>query len=121
LNAIGYSVADLEGTERELADLLEKESRYSGNNPNNYVPSIRLLMRRRDTIAELLKGRGEVPENEEEAVNRRLVEAFPNAQSKQVVTFESARHRKRFRPPETSRSGRAVTQWEHWWEPFGES
>jgi hypothetical protein len=120
VNSVGYSVADLEKVERELAELTEKESRYSGNNPDKYAAGIRSLQRQRDTIAAELKRRGEIPETEEEALNLRLDEAFPNPRSRQVIKFEGARYRKRFIPAETSRSGKSVTRWDSFWEPVDE-
>lgn len=120
MSSVGYSVADLETVKRELADLVEKESRYSGNNPDKFAAGIRSLARQRDAIAADLRGRGELPETEEEALTRRLDESYPNARSRQVVTLEGTRYRKRFRPAETSRSGKTVTRWEHFWEPVDE-
>lgn len=121
MSAVGYSLADLEEVERDLAELLEQESRYSGNNPNKYAAGIRSLVRRRDEITEDLKRRGEIPETDEEALQRRLDEAFPKARSRQLVTFEGARYRKRFVPAETSRSGKSVTRWDSFWEPVDET
>lgn len=121
MNSAGYSLDDLARAKRELAELVEQESRYNGNNPNKYAAGIRSLVRQRDQIAADLKRRGEIPETAEEELARRLDAAFPNARSRQVVTFEGTRYRKRFRPAERSRSGKTVTRWDFWWEPVGES
>ena len=112
-----YTVDDLERVKKDLAKLVDSEARYSGNNPDKYTAGIRSLVRQRDAIADELKRQGLLPEEEEEALTRRLDEVFPNARNRQVVEFEGARYRKRFRPAGHSRSGKTVTDWEHWWEP----
>lgn len=120
MSSEGYSIDDLNQVKSRLADLLEAESRYSGNNPDKYTSGIKQLVRERDAIIAHLKAQGDLPETEEERLTRRLDEAFPNARSRQVVEFEGQRYQKRFRPAEHSRSGKTVTRWDHWWEPVGE-
>ena len=121
MNPENWSLDDLENVKTELAELVERETRYSGNNPEKFSSGIRALVRQRDEITADLKQRGILPEKDEEALIRRLDDAFPHAASKQVVEFEGMRYRKRFRPAETSRSGKTVTHWEHWWEQVDNS
>jgi hypothetical protein len=115
-----YSLDDLEKVQRELAELLDAEDRYTGNNPNKYQSGIQALVSQRDEITAALKRQNDIPETKDEKLNRLLDQAFPKAHGKQVVVFEGHRYKKDFRPAEHSRSGKSVTRWESWWEQLVE-
>jgi hypothetical protein len=51
------------------------------------------------------------PLTEKELLDKELDEAFPNAQSKQIVEHKGRKYRRRFWPLDKSRSGKTVHEW----------
>ena len=111
------TLEDLARAERQLKDLVERDADYRGNNPDKFTSGLRMLTAERDRLLADLKDQGLIPETDEEVLTRTLDAVFPDARSRQVVTHEGRKYRKRFRPAEYSRSGKSVNRWEHWWEP----
>lgn len=67
------------------------------------------------TIQESLKGQGIIELSEKEKLEKGLDLKFPNAQSKEIVTYNNQKFQKRFYLIAKSRSGKTVQAWGEEW------
>lgn len=110
-----YTLEDYEQAKKELKGWMERWNDYTGNNPDKYQADIRAARNRLAEIEADLKRRGVLELSEREKLEKRLDEAFPNAQSKEIVKFEGKQYRRRFLAADKTRSG-AVVRWDKYWE-----
>lgn len=83
-----------------LNELNDRWENYSGNNPSKYQADLRLARQTVREIEQYLKDTGLLALTEKEKLEKQLGEAYPNAQSKQVVTFNGKKYIRRFWPVE---------------------
>ena len=110
-----YTIEDLERARAELKSWSDRFANYSGNNPNKYQADIKAARQKVRMIEDDLKARGVLPLTEQEQLEKELDEAFPNAQSRQIVEYRGKRYQRKFFPLEKSRSGKTVTAWGKKW------
>lgn len=113
----------LENYHAALAELKAAEDRfdrYNGNNPDKFKSQISAAHFRVLTIERELKNAGVLARSPEEERNLQLDKAFPDAKSKEVVSWNGQQYVRRFYPAVTSRSGKTVRLWEKRWEPVRE-
>ena len=107
---------DYEAAKARLTAVEERWANYSGNNPDKYRSELRSAREDINAIKADLKRRGLLPLTEAERLHAALDRAFPTARSKEVVTFEGVRYRRRFFPATLSNSRKSVRTWEVTWE-----
>lgn len=115
------TLATLAIAREALSALMEADANYSGNNPDKYRSRLRHASREVELIEAELRARGllGVPEPTElEVLHARIDAAFPNAQSREVVSFEGQRYRRQFYPVAKSNSGKTVKEWGRTWIPL---
>ncbi|MEW6613015.1 MAG: hypothetical protein ACOY5C_12270 [Pseudomonadota bacterium] len=111
-----YSLRDYEEAKAELEQWKKRWENYSGNNPNKYQADIKAVRRKLELIESALKKDGLLAVSEKEQLADTLDAAFPNADNKEIVSFEGKRYMRRFYPLEKSRTGKTVTEWGKSWE-----
>ncbi|APC11832.1 MULTISPECIES: hypothetical protein [Providencia] len=99
----------------ELKKIEERNSNYSGNNPNKYDASIRDARIKVRILDAKAKSEGLIELNNSEKLNRILDEKYPNAKSKKIVEYEGAKYIKRYFPVVKSRSRKTVREWGSSW------
>lgn len=99
-----------------LASLSAKQDNYSGNNPNKFRADIEAARARLAAIELSLKRGGVLQRSPAEERDAELDLAFPNAQSKEVVTWQERQFIKRFTPTGKSLSGKTTLGWTSHWE-----
>jgi hypothetical protein len=111
-----YTINDLKKANAEL-DEIEKRwaAAYSADCPNPLDAEAKLLAGKVRDIEEDLKRRGIIPYTDHELAEESLDAAFPNAQSKEVVTYNGKRYQRRFYPIEKSKTGKTVRKWRKEW------
>jgi hypothetical protein len=115
-----YTLDDLKQAEETLVYLEERGDSYRGNNPNTGrgIETARLevsLIKDHLRAAGILPPVPPRPPTEKELLEKELDEAFPNAQSKQIVTHKGQKYQRRFWPFDKSRSGKTVHVWTRSW------
>ncbi|MEA9705213.1 hypothetical protein [Xanthomonas campestris] len=113
-----YTLEDHARAAEALSLLRAKENNYSGNNPNKFRADIE---RARATLIAIelgLKEDGTLQRTPEEDRDAQLDLAFPNAQSKEVVTWQGKHFMKCFTPTGKSLSGKTVFGWKPYWKEF---
>jgi len=75
----------------------------------------KLVAKKVREIEEDLKRRGIIPYTDHELAEASLDAAFPNAQSKEIVTYNGRRYLRRFYPVEKSKTGKTVRKWGKEW------
>jgi hypothetical protein len=117
-----YTLEDLERAERDLREGDNGRHNNHGRTRRNHmmameqVSSIRQQLIRRG----LLKPVPPRPVTEKELLEKELDKAFPNARSKQIVRYKGTKYQRRFRPLDTSRSGKTVFEWRGYWVEIDE-
>ncbi|WP_422376667.1 hypothetical protein [Roseibium sp.] len=111
-----YSLDDLAEARAELEKWRGAFERYDGNNPGKYQTDIKNAREKVDRITASLKASGVLERTEHEKLEARIDAVFPNARSKEVVSFEGRQYMRKFWPEEKSRSGKTVTRWGKGWE-----
>lgn len=111
-----YTLEDYENAKAELASWNERWENYSGNNPDKYQADIKAAERKVRDIERYLKDIGVLELTEKEKLEKDLDQAFPGAQSKEVVEYNGKKYRRRYWPIEKSRSRKTVTEWGKSWE-----
>jgi hypothetical protein len=112
-----YTLDDLKRAEERLAGSQAYRDSYVSNNPNKYRNNDKYLRLEVVIIKEHLTADGALPPvpprplTEKELLDKELDEAFPNAQSKQIVEHKGRKYRRRFWPLDKSRSGKTVHEW----------
>lgn len=99
-----------------LASLSARRDNYSGNNPNKFRADIESAKARLAAIELSLKRVGVLQRSPAEERDAELDLAFPNAQSKEVVTWRGRQFIKRFTPTGKSLSGKTPLGWTSHWE-----
>jgi hypothetical protein len=112
---MAYTLDDLANAEREVEACRERIDNYRRNNPNHGRAAIPAAQARVDVIVANLKRQGLMPVSNEELLEAELDRAFPNAKSREVVTFNGKKYRRRFSPGRVSRAGN-VMSWLRSWE-----
>lgn len=107
---------DLEIAKADLLRIQELWENYAGNNPGKYETQLRAARGRVRRLTQACKAAGAIERTPHEVLEARLDAAFPTAESRQIVEFESGYYRRRFRAVELSRSRKTVMEWEPWWE-----
>jgi hypothetical protein len=110
------TVQDYEAAKARLAAVVERWANYNGNNPDKYRSELQAAREALATIEADLKRLGLVPLTETERLHAALDRTFPNAESKEIVTFEGIRYRRRFLPATYSKSSKSVRTWNATWE-----
>lgn len=108
-----------EAAKVRLAAVQERWANYSGNNPDKYRSELREAQEHLAAIEAELKRLGLLPMTDAERLGAALDRAFPNARSKEIVTFEGARYQRRFYPATRSNSGKSVRSWDATWKLLG--
>ena len=109
-------IEEHEAAKVRLAALQERWANYSGNNPDKYRSELREAQEHLAAIEAELKRLGFLSMTDAERLDTALDRAFPNALSKQIVTFEGARYQRRFYPATRSNSGKSVRSWDATWK-----
>lgn len=111
-----YTINDFKKANAEL-DEIEKRwtAAYSADGPNPLDAEAKLVAGKVREIEEDLKRRGIIPYTDHELAEASLDAAFPNAQSKEVVTYNGKRYRRKFYPVEKSKTGKTVRKWGKAW------
>lgn len=110
------TLEDLEAAKARMEAAEKRWESYDGNNPDKYQGERRAAREALTSIEKDLKRLGLLAPTEAEQANAVLDRAFPDAKSKEVVTFEGYRYRRRFIPATRSNSGKSVRTWEKTWE-----
>ena len=113
------TLADLEAVKAELAQWQDRFANDRSNNPNKHRSSIRSASDKVAAIEAALKASGDMPRTEKNELEVRLDAAFPNAKSRQIISFEGKRYQRRFTPARMRNSRRSMTQWDKWWDDLG--
>jgi hypothetical protein len=123
---MSYTLDDLKRAKDNLAHLAAQWDSYNGNNPNKYRAKIDTARLEVSIIESHLRANGTLPPpppkplTEKELLDKELDEAFPNAQSKQIVTYKGQKYQRRFWPLDKSRSGKTVHVWGRDWKKIDE-
>jgi hypothetical protein len=94
----------LKRAKENLARLDERWDSYSGNNPIKYRAAIKTARLEVGLIESHLRADGTLPTvpprllTEKQLLENELNEAFPNAQSKEIVTHKGQKYQRRFWP-----------------------
>ena len=115
-----YTLQDYEDAKTELNAVSAKWENYSGNNPDKFRADIATARTKLHEIEVSLKSSGLLPRTAEEERDYQLDRAFPKARSKEVVTWEGKKYKRRFIPVATTLSGKTVKAWSKSWEPVAE-
>ena len=115
-----YTPAELEAAKEELASWQARWESYSGNNPDKYQSDLRMAREKVRLIEASLKRAGQIPLTQQEELERALDNEFPDARSKQIVSFRGKKYQRKFWPLEKSRSGKSVTVWDKGWQEVNE-
>ena len=99
-----------------LQAVQERWENYTGINPDKYRSELREARECLATIEAELKHHGLLPQTDAEHLHAALDRAFPDARTKEIVTFEGVRYQRRFYPATRSNSGKTVRSWERTWE-----
>lgn len=110
-----YTLKDLEEAKTNLERCQKRWENYDGNNPNKYQADIKAAQSQVRLITDFLKAQELIPRTEQETLEARLDNAFPQAGSNQVVEFEGKKFQKQFYPLSRSRSGKSVNEWGERW------
>ena len=110
------TLEDHEAAKAKLAAVQEQWESYSGNNPDKYRSEMRQAREALAAIEVNLKRRGLLLSTENERLYAVLDNAFPNAQSGEIVIFEGVHYRRRFYPATRSNSGKSIRSWVKTWE-----
>lgn len=113
------TLEDLEVARAELARWQDRFANDRSNNPNKHRSSIRSASDRVAAIEAALKASGDLPRTETKELHLRLDSAFPDARSRQIVSFEGRRNQRRFTPARMSNSRKSVTRSSKWWDDLG--
>lgn len=111
-----YTLDEYKDAMSEFSQWSNRWDNYSGNNPDKYQSNLRTAREKVRRIESYLKNTGLLPLTEQEALERQLDVAFPNAKSKEIVEFEGKKYIRCFFPLEKSRSRITVTAWGKAWE-----
>lgn len=111
-----YTLDDYEVAKSRLEGVIQRYENYSGNNPDKFDSELGDARVDLHRIEQHLKNAGLLPRTEKEIRDARLDEAFPDAQSRQVVEWQGKRYMRRFSPVATSRSGKSVKAWHRYWQ-----
>ncbi|QTN34703.1 hypothetical protein [Cognatishimia activa] len=109
-----YTIEDLEKAKLDLDRWQRRSDNDRSNNPNKYLSDIREARDRVRFIESHLKAMGVLERTPEEILKQSLDSAFPNAKSKEVVSFNGRRFQRIFEPLGRSRSGK-VSRWDSKW------
>jgi hypothetical protein len=111
-----YTINDLKKANAEL-DEMEKQWVAAGlaDGSNPLDGEAKLVAGKVREIEEDLKRRGIIPYTDHELAEESLDAAFPNAQSKEVVTYNGKKYQRRFYPIEKSKTGKTVRKWGKEW------
>lgn len=115
-----YTLDDYEKAKSELRRWSDAWDNYSGNNPDKYQADIKAARRRVRELEEYLKAHGLIERTEREILEKEIDAAFPNAKSKEIVSFRGKRYMRRFFPLEKSRSRKTVNEWGRSWEEISD-
>lgn len=107
---------EYEAAKARLAAIQQAWENYSGNNPDKHRSELREAREAFAVVEADLKRRGILPLTELERLHAELDRTFPNAKSREVVTFEGVQYRRRFYPATRSNSGKTVRSWDKTWE-----
>ncbi|MCG7865453.1 MAG: hypothetical protein JAY74_03665 [Candidatus Thiodiazotropha taylori] len=110
-----YTLADLEAAKEELSQWQIRWDSYSGNNPDKYQSDLKIALQKVRLIESSLKESGELSLTPQEELEISLDKEFPNARSKQIVSFQGKQYQRKFWPLERSRSGKTITEWGKGW------
>ncbi|MDP2440195.1 MAG: hypothetical protein U1D36_07735 [Hydrogenophaga sp.] len=113
-----YTLQHHEDAKIKLNSLSAKRENYTGNNPDKYRADIAAARTKLHEIEVSLKTSGLLPRTTKEERDHQLDLAFPNARSKEVVTWEGKKYKRCFVPVATSLSGKTVKAWSKSWEPL---
>ena len=102
---------EYEAAKVRLAAVQARWANYSGNNPDKYRSELREAQEHLAATEAELKRLELLPITDAERLGAALDRAFPNARSKEIVTFEGARYQRRFYPATRSNSGKSVRSW----------
>jgi hypothetical protein len=91
-----YTLQDYESAKADLESLNAKWENYSGNNPDKYRASIQDAQEKVHEISVALKAAGSLPRTADEERDHQLDLAFPNAQSREVVSWHGKKFMRRF-------------------------
>lgn len=111
-----YSLDDYHLAKAKPASMNHRWENYSGNNPNKFDAELGDARAELHRIEQHLKQAGLLPRTELESRDAHLDEAFPDAQSRQVVAWQGKRYMRRFSSVATSRSGKTVKAWHRYWQ-----
>lgn len=108
------TIEDLHSAEAALKAAIARQDAYDGNNPDKHATSVRLAREEVARLARALKAAGLLPRTDHEALEVRLDAAFPEAASRDQVSFEGVRYERWFRPATRSLSGNPMS-WDRGW------
>lgn len=111
-----YTLEDHAKAVDALTLLRAKEDNYSGNNPNKFRADIERAKTHLASVECALKEAGVLQRSPSEVRDAELDLAFPDAQSKEVVTWQGRQFIKRFTPTGKSLSGKTPLGWTSHWE-----
>ncbi len=111
-----YTLDDHAKAVDALSLLKAKEDNYSGNNPNKFRANIERAKTHLATIELALKQARVLQRSPAEERDAELDLAFPEAQSKEVVSWQGKQFVKRFTPTGKSLSRKTVLGWTSHWE-----
>ena len=114
--AVELTLEEYKAAKARLEAVQERWENYTGNNPENYRIELREARERLAAIEAELKHRELLPQTNTERLHAALDRAFPDARSREVITFEGVRYQRRFYPATRSNSGKTVRSWERTWE-----
>lgn len=118
--AVRLSMLDqYEDAKAKLAAIQTRWANYDGNNPEKFRSALREAREQLAAVELELKKGGHIEMTEAERLPAALDKAFPNARSKEIVTFEGTRFQRRFYPATRSNSGKSVRTWDKGWEIVG--
>ena len=110
-----FTLDDLEQARKDLQHWDDRWANDSSNNPDKHEGRRREARARVRMIEIALKQIGKLPLTDTEKLEVKLDKLFPNAQSREIVSYGSIRYQRQFSPLEHSRSGKSVTVWEKTW------
>ena len=114
----GSLLQALEDARAERARIEEAWDGYSGNNPEKFHGRRTEAALKVHHLEEACRRAGLMPLTSEEELWARIDAAYPNAASREIVSFEGAYYRRRFSPIAESRSRKTVYAWRKYWEPM---
>jgi hypothetical protein len=111
-----YTLDDLEEAKRNVTACQNRIDNHRANNPDYGRADLRNAQTKLNIILADLKARGILALTEQDELEAKLDEQFPNARSKEIVEYEGKRYQRRFLPAHKSRSGKTVMEWSRWWQ-----